>query len=302
MNKLLQTLGQGNFFESEYICPAVPVDGIKVKSIFTGICRSDIDMMNGFFGPLPINMQGHEGLGQVLEIGTEVEDVKVGDYVATRGEPAYADFYTVRKEEYILVPEPDPKYIIEPVACGINIVYQPFKEITARMGKGKKLCILGSGFLAWVAYHTLKQWQVNFDIDVIGSSNQSLWGPYTKLLANPKQTYDVVIDLSSSLIAFKDDLLNNEALLILGTQKKITTDFANLLWKACTIIFPSPRTNKFYHCMEEAVYMIQTGKLNVDNFWSKKYNRTLEWQQGFKDGSNRPKGYSRGYLSWIEKE
>ena len=31
-------------------------------------------------------MQGHEGLGEVLEVGADVKDVEVGDYVATRGE------------------------------------------------------------------------------------------------------------------------------------------------------------------------------------------------------------------------
>ena len=48
-------------------------------------------MMNGKFGPLPLEMQGHEGLGEVLECGKDVKDVQEGDLVATRGGPAYAD-------------------------------------------------------------------------------------------------------------------------------------------------------------------------------------------------------------------
>lgn len=302
MNRILQTLGKGEFFETEYKCPKLLSKDIKVKSIFTGICRSDIDMMVGSFGPLPLNMQGHEGLGQVIEVGQEVEDVKVGDFVATRGEPAYADIYTVKDKEYVYVPEAKPKYIIEPVACGINIIYQPLKHITERGGKGKKLLILGSGFLAWVAYHTIKNWQLNFEVDVIGSSNKELWETETTLYTEPRHGYDVVIDLSSSTLAFDSWLMKNESLLILGAQKQVTTDFSNLLWKACTIVFPSPRTNNFHYCMEEAVFMIKTGKLNVDSFWTKKYNRNSEWQQAFQDGLNRPAGYSRGYLSWIEKE
>jgi hypothetical protein len=51
--------------------------------------------------------------------------------------------------------------------------------------------------------------------------------------------------------------------------------------------------------MWEAVYMIQTGKINVDSFWTKGYNRDTEWQQAFQDGLNRHKKYSRGYLSWV---
>ena len=36
----------------------------------TGVCRSDIEMMIGNFGPF-LYMQGHEGLGQVVEVGSK---------------------------------------------------------------------------------------------------------------------------------------------------------------------------------------------------------------------------------------
>ena len=142
----------------------------------TGVCRSDIDMMQGEFGPLPLSMQGHEGLGRVIGIGASITGVKFNDYVATRGEPAYADIYNVRDGEFVVVPEAHPRYILEPVACGINIVQQPIREIAERSGPGKRLLILGSGFLAWVAYNTIKLNHLEFTIDVIGRSNTELWG------------------------------------------------------------------------------------------------------------------------------
>ena len=109
MNRILQTVGQGNFFETQFEVPPLHPTDIRVQSLFTGICRSDIDMMTGSFGPLPINMQGHEGLGKVIEVGREVEDVVVGDFVATRGEPAYADIYNAKENEYVKVPEAHPR-------------------------------------------------------------------------------------------------------------------------------------------------------------------------------------------------
>ena len=119
--KLLHTTGTGNFVETEWNKPDIKEDEIEVKALMTGVCRSDIDMMNGNFGPLPLEMQGHEGLGEVVKVGNEVTDARVGDIVATRGEPAYADYYNAKPTEYVVVPEADPKYIVEPVACGINI-------------------------------------------------------------------------------------------------------------------------------------------------------------------------------------
>ena len=92
---VLQTTGEGHFKEVEWDKPEPNSNEVEVKSILTGVCRSDIDMMNGDFGPLPIYMQGHEGLGKVTKVGASVMNVKVGDIVATRGEPAYADYYNL---------------------------------------------------------------------------------------------------------------------------------------------------------------------------------------------------------------
>ena len=296
MTRILQTTGAGNFIETTWINPKCGDDEITVQSVMTGVCRSDIDMMNGDFGPLPINMQGHEGLGRVISVGANVKGVDVGDYVATRGEPAYADIYNVRTREFVKVPEADPKYILEPVACGINVVQQPIREIAERSGPGKRLLILGSGFLAWVAYHTIKLNHLDFDITVVGNSNRELWG--SKLTQSHSGKFNVVIDLSSRMDAFEQDIMHNEGLVVFGAQKQVTTDFANLLWKACTVIFPSPRTDKFYNCMKDAAQWIEYGDIKVDMFWTRAYNRDTEWQQAFTDGANRPENYSRGYIKW----
>lgn len=296
MTRILHTIGNGKFEESSWECPPCSESGIIVKAIMTGVCRSDIDMMIGGFGPLPINMQGHEGLGQVIAVGSKVTDVKVGSYVATRGEPAYADYYPVREKEYVSVPEAHPKYILEPVACGINIVNQPIREIAERSGPGKRLLILGSGFLAQVAYQTILLNHLDFEITVVGNSNKEVWGHTLSQSYTGK--FDVVIDLSSRQDVFEQDIMNTEGLVVFGSQKSVTTDFGSLLWKACTIVFPSPRTAKFYQCMKDAAYWIENNSIVVDSFWTTAYNRDTEWRQAFADGLNRPAGYSRGYIYW----
>ena len=292
----LQTDGTGKFFETTYDVQPPGETEIQVVTVMTGVCRSDIDMMNGKFDLLPTSMHGHEGLGQIIEIGSKVTDVKVGDLVATRGEPAYADIYNVRAKEYVKVPEADPKYILEPVACGINIIHQPIREIAERSGPGKRLLIIGSGFLAWVAYHTIKLNHLDFEITVKGKSNKRQWGEL--LSEDYTGTFDVVIDLGSGTDVFDKPIVNNEALFVFGTQKQVTTDFGNLLWKACTIMFPSPRTEGFYNCMKDAANWIENGDIVVDRFWSKAYPRVSEWELAFSEGINRKANYSRGYLIW----
>lgn len=293
--RLLHTQGQGKFEETLWDKPNITADEIEVKAVMTGVCRSDIDMMNGEFGPLPLHMQGHEGLGVVTKVGANITTVNVGDFVATRGEPAYADYYNAKFREFVPVPSLDPKYIIEPVACGINVVMQPLAEIKKRSGPKKKLLILGSGFLAWVAYQTIINKFLEFDVTVVGNNNLDWWQDLIK--QDYQGQYDVVIDLSSRLDVFQRDIVKPGALVVFGAQKTVTTDFANLLWKAATIVFPSPRTDGFYDCMQLAVELINKGTINVEHFWTKGYNRS-DWSQAFADGVARPQGYSRGYIQW----
>ena len=101
--RVLQTRGQGHFEEVIWDKPEPDYWELEVKAVMTGVCRSDIDMMNGDFGPLPLEMQGHEGLGIVTKVGEGITDFAVGDYVATRGEPAYADYYNATDSDCIKI-------------------------------------------------------------------------------------------------------------------------------------------------------------------------------------------------------
>lgn len=295
-SKILYTEGNGVFEEKTWNKPNITSNEIEVKAIMTGVCRSDIDMMQGSFGPLPLHMQGHEGLGVVTQVGSDMFNVKIGDYVATRGEPAYSDYYNTKQNEFVVVPAAEPKYILEPVACGINLINQAKTQIEQRQGEYSRMLILGSGFLAWVAYNTMRLNGYLYQVDVVGSSNKELWGDI--LQSNTEANYDVVIDLSSKLDVFEKDILRENALVIFGSQKTVTTDFSNLLWKACTMIFPSPRNSQFIDCMYFAKHWIENDYLEVDKFWTKSYNRSTHWQEAFKDGVNRPQDYSRGYIKW----
>jgi threonine dehydrogenase-like Zn-dependent dehydrogenase len=297
MTRILHTDGKGQFLETSWGKEPITDDEIEVVTVMTGVCRSDIDMMNGKFPVLPMHMMGHEGIGRVIKVGANITDVSRGDYVATRGEPAYADFYTVKKNEYIKIPEPNPRYILEPVACGINVIEQAINEIKDRQGNNKKLIILGSGFLAYVAYQRLKLLNLKFEVDVLGANNLDLWGD--TLLLGTTDSYDVVIDLSGKYALGTDINLNNNALIIDAVGKAVSQEEAQQqLWKACTSIKPSPRNPNFYQCMKDALWMIENEHLNVDSFWTKSYARDTEWQQAFIDANNRPEGYSRGYIVW----
>lgn len=300
--RVLATTGTGKFEETLFEFTGDD-DSIVVQNVMTGVCTSDIAMMTGDFGPLPLHMQGHEGLGKVVSIGKNVyTTVAVGDYVATRGEPAYADYYPVRDGEFVVVPAAHPKYILEPVACGINVILGDLIELEGRFtaSDSPKLLILGSGFLAYVAYKTIKLHQVDVDIDVVGSSNRSIWeAEGVELKSKPGTGYEVVVVLKDSNALEESNIINTNGLVIDAVGRAVSKkESENLLWKAVTTVRPSPRKALFLECMQLAEKWITDGELDVEKFWTKSYNRDTEWQQAFADGLNRPAGYSRGYIVW----
>ncbi len=303
MVKILYTSGNGVFEEARYFPGNLDAQDIHVRAVMTGVCRSDIAMMNGDFGPLPIPMQGHEGLAQVMNVGSDVSGVQPGDYVATRGEPAYADEYHVKPEQWVVVPEADPKWILEPVACGVNCVLQARHAIALQSTTTSlpKACIIGSGFLAKIVLQTFRILHPDISVDVIGSSNQEWFGDNgAPLLTDFDGTYDIVVDLKEDDRVFNTDCINENAVIIMATEKPegIDTTLANMLWKAVTMIFPSPRALTFYEAMVLSKTWIADGSLTVDNFWDRGYNRDTEWQQAFEDANKRIGNYGRGYIYW----
>ena len=292
--RLLSTQGKGTFYETNYKLEPLDELDIRVRAVMTGVCRSDIDMMKGLFPLLPESMHGHEGLGQVVELGSQVKHCKIGDYVATRGEPAYADYYNCKPMTWVKVPEADPKYIIEPVACAVNI--EMFCQQELKEQSRQRMLIIGSGFLAKVFYQTIRKYL--FEIDVWGYSDQEFWGEH--LVSEPKGAYDIVVDLKDTKQVL-DVELNDNPLIILCSQKTepIATDFSNWLWKSATIKMPSPRADTFYQSMHKAVAMVEQGDLILDNVWTHSYNRDTNWRNAFMEALSRPGNYGRGYILWA---
>ena len=197
------------------------------------------------------------------------ENIRVGDYVATRGEPAFADLYNCKVGNFVKVKELNPKYILEPVACGYNLIWTCWNEIMSRSGSNRTCLIIGSGFLAHVAYQTIKYLSIEFKtVDVVGKSNSEL---FEKQIAKPNGKYDVVIDISENPNYLDQDIYTESGLLILAAPKypDVGSDLSKLLWNNMTIKMPSPRSELFFSCMMESNRLIRDNKINVDKFWTK---------------------------------
>lgn len=301
--RLFYTTGKEDILEMNWDKPEPTENQIEVKNIFTGVCRSDIDMYTGDFQTLPKEIQGHEGLGEVTKVGKQVRDIKEGDIVATRGEPSFADYYNADDETFVIVPDADPKYIVEPVACALNIFNTAWGNIT----EDSEILILGTGFLAQVLYETIRYHGLENEITIIGNANKTYWkgkGIYGNFdaLRHYNHSFDIIFDLSDKPEYMTGELghIRPEATIILAAEKHpaMVLPMSNLLWKATSILFPSPRNRTFIYAMKTAVDMIEEGVIDSSSMWTRGYDRETEVKVAFEDGLNRTEGYSRGYIVW----
>jgi S-(hydroxymethyl)glutathione dehydrogenase/alcohol dehydrogenase len=75
-------VGQGEPLAVEDVTPvpAGPKD-VTVRVLASGVCHSDLSIVNGYVPLPPPSILGHEGAGEVLDVGAEVTRVKPGDRV-----------------------------------------------------------------------------------------------------------------------------------------------------------------------------------------------------------------------------
>jgi D-arabinose 1-dehydrogenase-like Zn-dependent alcohol dehydrogenase len=301
MTRLFYTTGKQDIIHEEWDKPEITSNEIEVKSVFTGMCRSDIDMYCGTFQLLPKTIQGHESVGIVTKVGNSIRNIKEGDFVATRGEPAFADYYNCPDRMFVKIPELLPKYIIEPVACAINIAN------SLRFWAGEEILIMGSGFLSTVVYTYLSNMNTHqpAQVTVVGNSNKEFWNKQTnaKLVSVEEvagKKFKYVIDISEKPEYLDLNLYAERATIILAAEKHPAANitFGQFLWNATNIKFPSPRNEHFYSYMEEAVSMIQDGLIDVSTLWCKSYDRETEVELAFSEGLHRAPGYGRGYINY----
>ena len=301
--RLFYTTGNRDIIETIWDKPEPNSRQIEVKNIITGVCRSDIDMYTGAFQTLPKEIQGHEGLGIVTKVGNNIYNVNEGDIVATRGEPSFADYYNANENTYVKVPSTDPKYIIEPVACGINI----YEEVSGSIKFEDDIIILGTGFLAQVIYETIRNNGIGNNIVIVGRANKKYWKLQNVELCHnrknisPQTSFDIIFDLSDDPDYLENLIsINDEAIIVLAAEKHPAAilPMSKLLWKAVTIIFPSPRNANFIEAMKLAVDLIDNGIIDTESMWTQEYKRDTEVKAAFEDGLNRTRGYSRGYIRW----
>ncbi|MCZ8238795.1 MAG: NAD(P)-dependent alcohol dehydrogenase [Leptospiraceae bacterium] len=65
-----------------YELPSIGLDQVDLKVLYCGICHSDLSMMQNDWGNTTYPLvPGHEVVGEVIDLGSQVKNLKVGDKV-----------------------------------------------------------------------------------------------------------------------------------------------------------------------------------------------------------------------------
>jgi threonine dehydrogenase-like Zn-dependent dehydrogenase len=119
---------------------------VSVRLRGCGICASNLPVFEGrewFRYPLPPGQPGHEGWGEIAEVGSGVTSLKPGQPVAVLSDRAFADYDLAGAEAVVPLPaglanRPFPG---EPLACVMNVLRR------SDIQPGQTVAVIGAGFL-----------------------------------------------------------------------------------------------------------------------------------------------------------
>ena len=84
---VLPAVGQPLEIRDDVEAEAPRAGEVKIRVAASGVCHSDLSMQNGtLMTPTPVVL-GHEGAGEIVEVGEGVTGLEVGDHVVVSWVP-----------------------------------------------------------------------------------------------------------------------------------------------------------------------------------------------------------------------
>lgn len=216
--------------------PEIKPNEVKIHTAFAGICGTDHALYAGLPGSAPAVppiVLGHENSGVVVEVGSEVTNVKVGDRVAVdpniycgqckycrTGRPelcehlsaigvtrdgGFEDYFTAPAS--VVYPIPDnvslkAAALVEPISCAVHGIQ------LLKVSPYQKALVIGDGFMGQLFVQILQAYGIH-EVDLAGIVDEKLAMAKDKFGAKrtfntmagdkiPDSEYDVVIEAVGS--------------------------------------------------------------------------------------------------------
>ena len=296
---------------------------VLVRVTVCGVCTWDLLIFRGGYQrsrEFPFYF-GHEGIGVVEKIGSEVQRVAVGDRVALResavigaiGSGHMAEFALQSESEVVPLPRDDRSdehWMIEPAACCLNAVD------LARIQAGDRVALVGSGFMGSIILQILAMSPVS-SVHVFDMRRESL--DYARSLSGRAPievhdlgpdpdvsalhgSFDVVIETAGAEKAFRlaNALTRKGGTFVVFSRQyePFVFDFADWHSRGLTVLNTSPAAAPdFTRCFHRCVPLITNGRIDLSGLVT--HIAPPEQAQAlYEDGLSKSNGYIKGVVRW----
>lgn len=177
---------KGKLEKFSYELPEIGTEQVDIKVHYCGICHSDLSMINNDWGTSQYPLvPGHEIVGEIVAVGSEVKNLKIGDKVGlgwfsescmhchecmdgshhlcgtveqtiVGRHGGFADYVRGHWSWAILLPEKIDMSKAGPLLCGGITVFNPI--VLSGVKPTDKVGVIGIGGLGHLALKFLKHW------------------------------------------------------------------------------------------------------------------------------------------------
>lgn len=129
---------------------------IQVEVQVTGICAYDLALFNGFVpkGLAYPFLHGHEGVGRVLQVGTQIKGFQAGDQVAVMGNSSrlFGHIANVSADMVARIPQDAQQeyWLAEPISTVVNSIEW------SKLVPGDRVAVVGTGFMGLIFIQGLR--------------------------------------------------------------------------------------------------------------------------------------------------
>jgi len=116
-------------------------DEVQVRCLANGICMGEVATFTGLEPREFPTAVGHEGIGVVTKVGSNVRSLQEGDYVDCRSWTSIQNLAASSVARFFAPPSDPACYIVEPPACVVIALK------TYEISPGDRALVLGAGYM-----------------------------------------------------------------------------------------------------------------------------------------------------------
>lgn len=284
---------------------------VIVRSAGCGICQEEIKKFLGKLGgPFPAERLGHESVGTVVKVGSEVKALREGDFVTTLWSPGFAEYFSVRQEWAIVVQKPEQEHaaewISEPPACALNGL------VSSNPQQGDRVLLIGAGYMGLLLTQVFKsspcaEFVVTDLVDAKLEHAMQLGatGVVPAIELGSAGEFDIVIEATGGprMIQRAVNLTRTGGKTVVFADHRHhhdeVMDWEPFISKGISLLAANPMSHAdFPSVWRESVGMLVNGTFDQSSLISHQW-KAEDCQLALETSASAGSNYIKGYLSWT---